>query len=98
MKIRLDDYGMISKEWIEKEIKDIEEEYFKIPVGSEDTDEYYYDGALTYLKLILKYLQPLKPLAEKCFDEGSKLGELNIGSSEYTKYDKQQFLNGEIEI
>jgi hypothetical protein len=91
MKIKLQDYGLISIEWIDKEIERLKE---PIP---------YWDGIyisagqlerVELLEEIKEQLIPSEKLADKSWDEGWHFGIVDGNAFP----SKQEYLKSEIEI
>ena len=93
MKIKLQDYSLISNEWIDETIKTTTENRDKCGNG---TSEWYdYNGRIWFLNYIKKeQLIPSEKLADKSFHEGSWA----MQDSDPYEECKQKFLTSEIEI
>ena len=97
MKIKLQDYSLISNEWINEEIKRWKKETKNYKV---DSYEYgYCHGKLMVLEELKEKLIPSEKLADECYEEGSGGFDYDHHTSmtQYEK-DKQYFLTSEIEI
>jgi len=90
MKIKIQNYSLISNEWIDQQLKQLE---VYIDTDKEMMSIY---NAMCYVK---KQLIPSEKLADKCYEEGSGGFDYDHHTSmaQYEK-DKQYFLNSEIEI
>ena len=89
MKIKLQDYGLLSIEWIDKEI-----EKLNVIARDGDVNKFRIEGQIISLISIRQQLIPSKELAELCFDMGA---DIEACSLERYK-DKQEFLESEIEL
>ena len=92
MKIKLQDYGLISIEWIDKKRNEIQIKRDKCPIGSHI--RIVYEHKLSLLEDIKDHLIPSEKLAEVCLVKG---GHIEAYPSEPYN-EKQQFLKSEIEI
>ena len=88
MKIKLQDYGLISIEWIDEEI-----EKLNVIARDGDINKFRIEGQIISLLSIKQQLIPSEKLANICFDAGS----IEAFSSELYN-EKQEFLKSEIEI
>jgi hypothetical protein len=84
MKIKLQDYSLISSEWIDKEI-----EKLNVIARDGDINKFRIEGQIISLLSIKQQLIPSEKLAEVCFDNGFNSG---------MELSKQEFLESEIEI
>jgi hypothetical protein len=84
MKIKLQDYSLISSEWIDKEI-----EKLNIIARDGDINKFRIEGQIISLLSIKKQLIPSEKLAEVSFNTGFNSG---------MELSKQEFLESEIEI
>lgn len=88
MKIKLQDYGLISIEWIDKQIEIEKEKVFINDLNSWASER------LSVLEQLKEQLIPSEKLAEVCLVKG---GHIEAYSSEPYN-EKQEFLKSEIEI
>lgn len=97
MNTKLENLVVINKQELEKRLKDIEDQYFKVKhEGGSDAE--YLDVARTYLKEVIQSSKPLKPFIEKAFDAGILLeGCISRFGDSTLAEDKQDYLNKEIE-
>jgi hypothetical protein len=99
MKIKLQDYSLISNDWIDEQIKLLEIQIQKTDLIYNPTS---YDRATTRLSLLKiikqKQLIPAEKLVDEVYDK--LIGCFSNILSEKVLYDqrKQDFLNSEIEI
>jgi len=84
MKIKLQDYGLISNEWIDKEI-----EKLNVIARDGDINKFRIEGQIISLLSIKQQLIPSEKLAEISFNTGFNSG---------MELSKQEFLESEIEI
>ena len=100
MKIKLQDYSLISNEWIDEQLKMLE------PYIDKSKEMMHTYNALCFVK---KNIKPLEKLAEACFDKGFSItgegwnaeypfqGPTHTQEEMYNT-DKHNFLTSEIEI
>lgn len=94
MKIKLNDYSLISVKWIDKQIQILSEEGAKNLGNPHPCKHTVINQKILLLQEIKKQLIPSKKLAEKCFDAGINFCDDNVRPED--KKDKQTFLNSEI--
>ena len=82
-----DEYIIINKTELLKELEGLEKDYFKVK-GNDDADEHFLDGRRTSFKEMLSKSTPLKPEIELAIIQGIKLGKSNsvIEQFEMTQY------------
>jgi hypothetical protein len=90
MKIKLKDYGLISIEWIDKEIERLELEY----KSQDDVGQKIIAYTLLAFRVIRQKLIPSEKLADKSWDEGWHFGIVDGNAFP----SKQKYLKSEIEI
>lgn len=97
MKIKLQEYSLISNEWIDKEIERLE----RIKKESDVTD-YSIVGQLISLIKLKEQLIPSEKLAEHAIEYGAEVLyqtlDPNTGIAKGFKELKQKYFNSEIEI
>lgn len=97
MKIKLQDYSLISNEWIDEQIEELKKEKQKY------LSDWFYVGQLEakidLLESVKQQLIPSEKLADICYEEGSGGFDYDHHTSmtQYEK-DKQYFLTSEIEL
>jgi hypothetical protein len=94
MKIKLQEYSLISNEWIESEIKILSNKRDSYPVDSGSWT--ICDVRITILKHIKQQLIPSEKLADKVYEDCTVIGTA-LSFKEQTQH-KQIYLNSEIEI
>jgi len=105
MKIKLQDYGLISIEWIDKEIERLQLEY----KSQDDVGQKIIAYTLLAFRVIRQKLIPSEKLADVSFNNGYHKG-YNVGQKDFESHplaltianhihqDRQEFLESEIEI
>lgn len=80
MKIKLEDYSLISNEWLDNKIAELKDLYDLYSTNSSLFQACnFIQAKISLLETIKKeQLIPSKQLAEKCFDEGVKLISENV--------------------
>lgn len=89
-----DEYIIINRTTIKKELEEVENNYFKVK-GTDNADEHFLDGRRTSLKNILSQSTPLIPVIEDAFDEGG-VAHTNSQDSRHPttfKQDKQEYIS-----
>ena len=89
MKIRLQDYSLISNEWLDQQIE-IEERLIKINELNSWSHE-----RLIVLKTIKEQLTPSEKLAEQCWCDGIDEG---LNRSKGIETEVEDYLNSEIDL
>ena len=96
MKIKLEEQSYISLKWIEDRIEELQKN------NTADFGSIEWKVCrmkINELELVKQQLHPLKPLAEKCFDEGVfNCGYFGNTSGKNIDEARQSFLNSEIEL
>jgi hypothetical protein len=104
MKIKLQDYSLISNEWIDKEI-----EKLNVIARDGDINKFRIEGQIISLLSIKQQLIPSEKLAEISFNNGYHKG-YNVGQKDFESHplaltianhihqDRQEYLKSEIEI
>ena len=88
MKIKLKDYSLISKEWIDEQIEELKKEKQKY------LSDWFYtsqlEAKMDSLESVKQQLIPSEKLAKTCFENGTWMQNGNI--------DREQYFSSEIEI
>ena len=105
MKIKLQDYSIISNEWIEKRIKTLNKSYTHSNINGNVIKCNFINAELEYLEELKQQLIPAEKLADVCFEAGEKRGyeipalQMRMMKlSEAENPNKQDFIRSEIEI
>jgi hypothetical protein len=98
MKIKLQEYSLISNEWIEERIKKLNKSYTHSNIIGNVIRCNFINDELEYLEELKQQLIPLEKLVDNVYDE--LIGCSGNIVSEKLLYDqrKQDYLNSEIEI
>jgi hypothetical protein len=98
MTVKLKDYSLISNEWIDRRISQIEEAKKWCILPNQQTLVDLLDNEKQTLEYLKHQLIPAEKLADVCFEQGKSVGVINYQPlwatfDEQIKQDKETFLN-----
>lgn len=100
--MKIQDYGLISKEWVEKEFLYYSENRNKYDLKTQPQYWHYWDNKIQVIGEINKQLISPVPLCEKILNEGVDIGFVCIKDSIFNesaaKIFKDKFINSDINI
>ena len=95
MKIKLQDYSLISNEWIDKRIEFYTK--YRDSITKSADDYHFYSMLVNELVELKQQLIPSEKLAMSCIDGGINILNANISDGN-CRQDIQDFLTSEIEL